>query len=129
MAGWPLILTTHAPSPRLCPHTPIPLVPLPFHPQSDPSGNYNGWRATCIGANEKAATSLLKQEYKVRHTPWRDRRFFFHTRRVYLYFFLSAPTYVLCSYHVSAIRRWADASPPELTHVQPPYSTPPRRRT
>jgi len=32
--------------------------------QSDPSGNYNGWRATCIGANEKAATSLLKQEYK-----------------------------------------------------------------
>ena len=32
--------------------------------QSDPSGNYNGWKATCIGANEKAATSLLKQEYK-----------------------------------------------------------------
>merc|ERR1719272_559401 len=32
--------------------------------QSDPSGNYNGWKATCIGANEKAATSLMKQEYK-----------------------------------------------------------------
>merc|ERR1712228_70723 len=32
--------------------------------QSDPSGNYNGWKATCIGANEKATTSLLKQEYK-----------------------------------------------------------------
>merc|ERR1712087_723452 len=32
--------------------------------QRDPSGNYNGWKATCIGANEKSATSLLKQEYK-----------------------------------------------------------------
>lgn len=32
--------------------------------QSDPSGNYNGWKAACIGANEKAASSLLKQEYK-----------------------------------------------------------------
>merc|ERR1712060_941150 len=37
--------------------------------QSDPSGNYNGWRATCIGANEKAATSLLKQEYKEASIP------------------------------------------------------------
>ena len=32
--------------------------------QSDPSGNYNGWRATCIGANNQSATSLMKQEYK-----------------------------------------------------------------
>lgn len=32
--------------------------------QSDPSGNYNGWKATCIGANTQAATSLMKQEYK-----------------------------------------------------------------
>ena len=30
--------------------------------QSDPSGNYNGWKATCIGANNTAATSLMKQE-------------------------------------------------------------------
>ena len=29
--------------------------------QSDPSGNYNGWRATCIGANNQAATTLMKQ--------------------------------------------------------------------
>ena len=33
--------------------------------KSDPSGNYNGWKATCIGANNQAATSLMKQEYKV----------------------------------------------------------------
>jgi len=32
--------------------------------QSDPSGNYNGWRATCIGANNQSATSIMKQEYK-----------------------------------------------------------------
>ncbi|CAJ0570433.1 unnamed protein product, partial [Mesorhabditis spiculigera] len=32
--------------------------------QSDPSGNYTGWRATCIGNNHQAAVSLLKQEYK-----------------------------------------------------------------
>jgi len=31
---------------------------------SDPSGNYNGWKATCIGANAQSATSLMKQEYK-----------------------------------------------------------------
>lgn len=31
---------------------------------SDPSGNYNGWKATCIGANNQSATSLMKQEYK-----------------------------------------------------------------
>jgi len=32
--------------------------------QSDPSGNYNGWKATRIGANNQSATSLMKQEYK-----------------------------------------------------------------
>jgi len=32
--------------------------------QSDPSGNYSGWKATCIGSNHSAATSLLKQDYK-----------------------------------------------------------------
>lgn len=32
--------------------------------QSDPSGNYGGWKATCIGANNQAAQSILKQDYK-----------------------------------------------------------------
>eukprot|EP01113_Clastostelium_recurvatum_P015289 TRINITY_DN1848_c0_g1_i1.p1 TRINITY_DN1848_c0_g1~~TRINITY_DN1848_c0_g1_i1.p1 ORF type:complete len:257 (+),score=73.21 TRINITY_DN1848_c0_g1_i1:23-772(+) len=32
--------------------------------QSDPSGNYGGWKATAIGANNPAATSLLRTEYK-----------------------------------------------------------------
>jgi 20S proteasome subunit alpha 3 len=32
--------------------------------QSDPSGNYGGWRATAIGANNQAATSLLKADYR-----------------------------------------------------------------
>jgi len=32
--------------------------------QSDPSGNYGGWKATCIGNNSQAAISMLKQEYK-----------------------------------------------------------------
>jgi len=32
--------------------------------QSDPSGNYNGWKAKCIGANNQSAESLMKQEYK-----------------------------------------------------------------
>lgn len=31
---------------------------------SDPSGNYGGWKATAIGANNQAATSILKQDYK-----------------------------------------------------------------
>ena len=31
---------------------------------SDPSGNYAGWQATCIGQNSTAAESQLKQEYK-----------------------------------------------------------------
>ncbi|KAJ3074886.1 Proteasome subunit alpha type-4 [Podochytrium sp. JEL0797] len=30
---------------------------------SDPSGNYSGWKATCIGANTTNATALLKQDY------------------------------------------------------------------
>jgi 20S proteasome subunit alpha 3 len=29
--------------------------------QSDPSGNYGAWKATCIGANNQAAQSILKQ--------------------------------------------------------------------
>jgi len=32
--------------------------------QSDPSGNYSGWKATCIGSNSAAAVSILKQDYK-----------------------------------------------------------------
>jgi len=31
---------------------------------SDPSGNYSGWKATSIGANNGTAQSLLKAEYK-----------------------------------------------------------------
>jgi len=32
--------------------------------QSDPSGNYGGWKATAIGANQQAAQNILKQDYK-----------------------------------------------------------------
>jgi len=32
--------------------------------QSDPSGNYSGWKATCIGSNSAPAVSILKQDYK-----------------------------------------------------------------
>ncbi|KAJ8304416.1 hypothetical protein KUTeg_017999 [Tegillarca granosa] len=32
--------------------------------QSDPSGNYGGWKATCIGNNSANAVSMLKQDYK-----------------------------------------------------------------
>lgn len=32
--------------------------------QSDPSGNYGGWKATCIGSNNQAAKSILKQDYQ-----------------------------------------------------------------
>jgi len=31
--------------------------------QSDPSGNYSGWKATVIGANNQAGKSLLKVDY------------------------------------------------------------------
>ena len=30
---------------------------------SDPSGNYGGWKATCVGQNDQAGQSLLKNEY------------------------------------------------------------------
>jgi len=36
--------------------------------QSDPSGNYGGWKATAIGANNQAAQSILKQDYKTEIT-------------------------------------------------------------
>lgn len=32
--------------------------------QSDPSGNYSGWYATCIGGNQENALLTLKQDYK-----------------------------------------------------------------
>ena len=32
--------------------------------QSDPSGNYGGWKASAIGANKQGAQNLLKQDYK-----------------------------------------------------------------
>merc|ERR1712227_406316 len=40
--------------------------------QSDPSGNYGGWKATCIGNNSAAAVSILKQEYKENETSLND---------------------------------------------------------
>ena len=36
---------------------------------SDPSGNYSGWKATCIGYNASAAMALLKQEYPAGDAP------------------------------------------------------------
>merc|ERR1712223_1291403 len=32
--------------------------------QSDPSGNYGGWKATCIGNNSATAQSILKTDWK-----------------------------------------------------------------
>lgn len=32
--------------------------------QSNPSGNYGGWKATSVGANNASAQSLLKQDFK-----------------------------------------------------------------
>lgn len=32
--------------------------------QSDPSGNYGGWKATAIGANNQAAQSIMKTDWK-----------------------------------------------------------------
>ena len=32
--------------------------------QSDPSGNYGGWKATAIGSGSGAAQSILKTEWK-----------------------------------------------------------------
>lgn len=40
--------------------------------QSDPSGNYGGWKATCIGNNSQAAISILKQEYKIGEVNLKD---------------------------------------------------------
>jgi 20S proteasome subunit alpha 3 len=37
--------------------------------QSDPSGNYGGWKATAIGANHQAANSILKSDYKLDDPP------------------------------------------------------------
>ncbi|KAF0987948.1 hypothetical protein HZS_7963 [Henneguya salminicola] len=31
--------------------------------QSDPSGNYSGWKSTCIGKNHEEGVSLLKTDY------------------------------------------------------------------
>ncbi|KAM7540963.1 hypothetical protein Aperf_G00000036954 [Anoplocephala perfoliata] len=31
--------------------------------QNDPSGNFLGWRATCIGSNSSAASSILESDY------------------------------------------------------------------
>jgi len=36
--------------------------------QSDPSGNFGGWKATAIGANDQAATSILKTDYNLEIT-------------------------------------------------------------
>ncbi len=33
--------------------------------QSDPSGNYGGWKAVAIGAGHQAANNVLKSDYKV----------------------------------------------------------------
>jgi len=35
---------------------------------SDPSGNYGGWRATAIGANNQSAQSILRADYKPEFT-------------------------------------------------------------
>lgn len=32
--------------------------------QTDPSGNYSGWKATVIGQNNQAGKSILKTDYK-----------------------------------------------------------------
>jgi len=40
--------------------------------QSDPSGNYGGWKATCIGSNSASAVSILKQDYKENETKLED---------------------------------------------------------
>lgn len=31
--------------------------------QTDPSGNYSGWKATCVGANSEAAKNVFKSDY------------------------------------------------------------------
>ena len=36
--------------------------------QSDPSGNYGGWKAVAIGAGHAAANNLLKTDFKEEST-------------------------------------------------------------
>lgn len=36
--------------------------------QSDPSGNYGGWKAMCIGQNSPAGNTILKSDYKENET-------------------------------------------------------------
>lgn len=36
--------------------------------QTDPSGNYSGWKATVIGQNNQAGKSILKTDYKETNT-------------------------------------------------------------
>uniref|UniRef100_A0A7S3GV75 Proteasome subunit alpha type-4 n=2 Tax=Spumella elongata TaxID=89044 RepID=A0A7S3GV75_9STRA len=36
--------------------------------QTDPSGNYSGWKATVIGQNNQAGKSILKTDYKPENT-------------------------------------------------------------
>jgi 20S proteasome subunit alpha 3 len=31
---------------------------------SDPSGNYSGWKATCVGSNSTNGSAMLKSDYK-----------------------------------------------------------------
>ena len=57
----------------------ISILLFAFQYQSDPSGNYGGWKATCIGNNWNAAVSMLKQEYKVSCLDLNKERF---TRRM-----------------------------------------------
>jgi len=40
--------------------------------QSDPSGNYGGWKAFAIGANHQQAQSTLKSDYKVNEMSLND---------------------------------------------------------
>jgi 20S proteasome subunit alpha 3 len=40
--------------------------------QSDPSGNFGGWKAQAIGANNQAAQSILKTDYKVNETSLKE---------------------------------------------------------
>jgi 20S proteasome subunit alpha 3 len=40
--------------------------------QSDPSGNYGGWKATAIGANSGPGNSILKADYKLDAPPSLD---------------------------------------------------------
>jgi len=42
--------------------------------QSDPSGNYGGWKATAIGANNLAAQSILKSDYKIGSTSLQEAK-------------------------------------------------------